>query len=574
MQRTVTAAILALPLLLPLPTACAHGLPPPPRPAPAPPASTTPDPPPPAAAVAPTWPELFAVVMQGHGDPHAQPIPLPRDGQGRDRWIVFVGTGDVAVGAWRVTRDPNGEMQTEAIERWPVGVRVVGGIVEAGAAYVLLESVAVLDQPPGLRGVWIDAGSRATPFDASPMALADVHEVAELAVRATHPPPVGSSERTAVALLASLRAASGSTALLARTLAAEGADVGIAWQSTFVQHVGKLDGEGAAPNPLADRVLSIVRAAVTTQACGADSCEAWTDTGHAILRFVVQGGRWVLRSVIEDAPVTRASSGAPPHEVPASQDTTSTESLLRSRARQVTRVLGEAPLTAAGGTIGLGTTDLSPDIPVVAVREGLAARVFLLDAGTVRAEASEAQWDAAFGDVDGDGRTDVIVRMSGKRADGSPVVWTQAFLAPLASVQATSLEADLASSFAAMDAPDAHAAAHAASSLPNTGVARDEACRVLGLASTASGFRKVSAPDARILLFDEPGMPTWRPKVVPAAKIVTDQVRGLGAHCAELACNATRPYCSYTSGADSLHAWFGWSGGQLALVGVADYQGE
>jgi len=569
MRRTVSAAILALP------TACAHAAPPPPSPVPAP-ASSAPSPDPPAqvAIAAPVWPELFAAAMQGRGEPHAQPIPLPKDAQGRDRWIVFVGTTDVAVGAWRVTRDANGEMQTEAVERWPVGVRVVGGIVEGGAAYVLLESVAALDQPPGLRGVWIDAGSRATPFDASPMALADVHEVAELAARAAHPPPVGSSERTAVALLASLRAASGSTALLARTLAAEGADVGIAWQATFVQHVGKLDGEGAAPNPLADRVLSIVRAAVTTQACGADSCEAWTDTGHAILRFVVQGGRWVLRSVIEDAPLARSSPGAAPHEVPPSPDTTATESLLRARARQVTHVFGEAPLAAAGGSIGLGTTDLSPDVPVVAVREGLAARVFPIDAGTVRAEASEAQWDAAFADVDGDGRTDVVVRMSGKRGDGSPVAWTQAFLAPAASVQATSLEADLASSLAAMDAPDARAAAHAATSLPNGAVSRDDACRVLGLASTATGFRKVAAPDAKILLFDEPGMPTWRPKVVPAAKIVTDQVRGLGAHCAELTCNATRPYCFYASGADSLHAWFAWNGAQLAILGAADYQGE
>jgi len=306
MRRAVTAAILTL---LPLPVACAHASPPPASPAPPRQAMTTApaaDPSVQAEVPAPAWPELFAGAMQVHGEPHAQPIPLPRDAQGRDRWLVFVGSSDVAIGAWRVTRDASGAMQAEAVERWPVGVRVAGGIVEGGAAFVLLESVAVLDQPPGLRGVWIDAGSRTTPFDSAPMALADVHDVAELAARAAHPPPVGSSERTAVALLASLRAASGSTALLARTLATEGADVGIAWQGTFVQHVGRLDGEGAAPNPLADRVLSIVRAAVTTQACGADSCEAWTDTGHAVIRFVVQGGRWVVRSVIEDAPLARS----------------------------------------------------------------------------------------------------------------------------------------------------------------------------------------------------------------------------------------------------------------------------
>ena len=173
-------------------------------------------------------------------------------------------------------------------------------------------------------------------------------------------------------------------------------------------------------------------------------------------------------------------AGGAGREIAPSADSKATESLLRERAREVTRVLGEAPLTAAGGTIGVGTTDLSGDVPVVVVREGLAARVFTLDAGTVRAEASEAQWDAAFADVDGDGRTDVIVRMTGKRADGSPVAWAQAFLAPPPSVQAIRLEADVATSLATMDAVDARSAAHAAATLPSGGVSHDDACRDAG----------------------------------------------------------------------------------------------
>jgi hypothetical protein len=512
--------------------------------------------------------------MHGRGDPHAQPLALPRDARGRDRWLVFVGTSDVAVGAWRVARTPAGEVEVEPVERWPAGVRVLGGIVDGGVAYVLLESVAVLDQPGGLRGVWIDGGSRASPFDGSPMGLADVADAAALAARVAHPPAVGSSERTAVALLSTLRAAGASAPMLARALAAEGADVGVAWQATFLQHIGRLDGEGTAPSPLADRALTIVRAAATTQACGADSCEAWTDTGHAIVRFVVQGGRWVVRAVIEDAPVTRAPPAGAPRAVPAAADSASTEALLRARAREVKQVLGEAPLTTSGGTIGVGLTDLAPDAPVLALREGNAARVFPIDAGTVRAEAAEARWEAAFADVDGDGRTDVVVRMTGKRPDGSPLAWTQAFLAPPASVEATSVEADLVTSLATMDAADVRAAVQAATSLPGSGVAHDDACRVLTAASTPAGFRKVASSDARVLLFDEPGMPTWRPKVVPAAKIGADDVRGLGAHCAELVCNPARPYCAWTSGADSLHAWFVGQGPQLVLVGAADYQGE
>jgi len=554
--------------------ACGHALPPPSQVAP--PLATVASTPEPVATTAPppSWPESLAAAMRGRGDPHAQPIALARDARGGDRWLVFVGTRDVAVGAWRVSLVPNGEARVEAVEHWPAGVRVAGGIVDGGVAYVLLESAAVLDQPSGLRGVWIDAGAHASPFDASPMALSDVHDVTELATRVKHPPPAGSAERTAVSLLSNLRAASASTAMLARAFGAGGADLGVAWQGTFVQNVGHLDGQAAAASPLADRALAIVRAAITTQACGGDSCEAWTDGGHAVVRFAVEGGRWVVRSLVEDAPLVRASAVSRPHPVPAAPDSSATESLLRARAREVKQVLGEAPLTSAGGTIGVGLTDLTADVPVVAIREGLAARVFPIEAGTVRAEAVEGHWEAAFADVDGDGRTDVVIRMTGKRPDGSPVAWTQTFLAPPASVQATSLDADLATSLATMDAVDAVSAARAATSLQSGGVSREDACRLLTAASTPAGFRRMATPDARVLLFDEPGMPTWRPKVVLAAKVGADDVRGLGAHCAELVCSPTRPYCFWASGADSVHTWFVGHGPQLALVGAADYQGE
>jgi hypothetical protein len=62
--------------------------------------------------------------------------------------------------------------------------------------------------------------------------------------------------------------------------------------------------------------------------------------------------------------------------------------------------------------------------------------------------------------------------------------------------------------------------------------------------------------------------------VVPVDKIATDDVRGLGVHCAELACNRTRPYCAWSGGTDSTHFWFRWRDGRLAIVGAADYQGE
>jgi hypothetical protein len=76
------------------------------------------------------------------------------------------------------------------------------------------------------------------------------------------------------------------------------------------------------------------------------------------------------------------------------------------------------------------------------------------------------------------------------------------------------------------------------------------------------------------LLFQEPGLPTWRPRVIPATRVAADEASAFAGHCADLTCSTTRPYCSWSAGANSLHAWFGWRDDRLQLVGAADYDGE
>ncbi len=566
--RTTRILFFAAPLVV----ACAA---PPPRDAanaPRPTVAAAPSPVPPTPDLTASWPDAWNGAFAGRGEPHAQPIALPRDARGRARWLAFAGTREVAWGAWRVARAEDGTMEIEPVERWPSGVRVAGGVVEGGVVYVLLESVGALDQPAGLRAAWIDTGGGPpSPFEASPMALADVRDPEELASRIKHPPPV---ERDPAALLSTLRAAGVSAAALANSLAKEGADVRIAWQALFTQRVGHVDAESAASSPLAGAILSVIHDALVTQACGADACEAWTEGGRAIVRFVKQEGRWVVRSVIEDAPVTRSPGTVQPKTVPGEADTTETRSLLLARAREVRQVIGQATLSSNGGTLGIGLTDWAPDSPVVVVREGVALRAFVVEAGAVRAEMTDARWDAAFADVDGDGRTDVVIRLSGTGAGGLPVAWTEAFLSPPPSMQVSSLDADLPSALAVMDTPDASAAAREAASIPLHGVSHDEVCRLLAGATTPSGFRRQASPDARLMHFDEPRRPTWRPKVIPIGKLAIDDLRAINAHCAEMICSASRPYCAWVGGSDSEHFWFGWRDGRLELLGAADYNGE
>jgi hypothetical protein len=508
-----------------------------------------------------------------HGAPHVQPVALAADGRGRSRWLAFVGTREVAWGAWRVAIGQDGVAEVEPVSSWPSGVRVVGAVAEGAIAYVLLESVGVLDQPAGLRAVWIDAAAGPSRFETSPLALADIRTTAELAARIKRAPPTDDADPGGP--LAALRAASASTATLATSVAREGADVRLVWQSLFTQPIGRLDADGAGSSFLATSVVGAMRDSLATQACTADACEGWSDGVRTIVRFVRQDGRWAVRSVIEDAQAARSAPGASlPRAVARTADTSETEVLLRARARRIDQLLGQAPLTADGGTIGVAMTDLSPGAPVVAVREGHAARIFAIDAAAVRAEGPDAKWEAAFADVDGDGRTDVVLRWSEAGPGGTSVAWTQAFIAPPPSVQASVLAPDLASALVLMDAPDLDAAVRAATSMPPKGVARDEACRLLSDAMTPAGLRRQASPEARLLQFDEPGLPTWRPKVIPASKAVADDLRGLGAHCAELLCSAARPYCAWTGGADSEHLWFGWRDGRPEIVGAAAYEGE
>jgi hypothetical protein len=527
----------------------------------------------------PGWPAPLAAVLARHGAPHGEAISLGHDSGGRDLWLGFVGTDEVALGAWRVTLASDGKAQVEPVARWPTGVRVLGGVERSGVAYVLMESLAVLDQPAGLRGVWTGLADRAAapPTDASPLAFDDVTEVADIAARLdSMPPPAASLERNAGTLLETLRAASASPQALVRELPKEGADLQTAWQTVFVRTVAHIGAGGGAPDKeVADRALGLVRDVLGTQACGLDECEAWTDKGRSVVRFESRDGRWMIRSLIEDATVTPAAAGrTPAREVESSPDADATRALLEMRVNDVRQILGQAPLDAEGDTIGVALTDASPDSPSLALREGLAGRVFGLDVGPVRAHVQDATWDASFADVDGDGRTDVALHMRGSRADGTPLAWTQVFLAPPPSVQSSSVEPDLASAFAVMDAPDARSAARIAASLPARAVTREEACKVLASATTLAGFHRAATPTARLLLFQEPGRPTWRPKVVPLAKIAAGDVHGFAAHCAEMTCDRTRPYCSYSVPGDSLHVWFAWTGGRLAIEGVADYSGE
>jgi hypothetical protein len=194
--------------------------------------------------------------------------------------------------------------------------------------------------------------------------------------------------------------------------------------------------------------------------------------------------------------------------------------------------------------------------------------------GFVDANATETRFEARFADVDGDGRTDAIVRGAGRSLDGTPLVFTQAFLAPPPSVNAPDMLGDHGSELALMNAPSIDAAVAAALAVPARGVAVADACKLLGGADKLAAFRKIATADVRVLTFEEPMLPTYRQRVVTESKLRQDDVKDAGKRCKELECSGARPFCTYTDGPYSEVYWFTWDKSALRLAGAAFYTGS
>jgi hypothetical protein len=198
----------------------------------------------------------------------------------------------------------------------------------------------------------------------------------------------------------------------------------------------------------------------------------------------------------------------------------------------------------------------------------------------VAANADHVRFESRFGDVDGDGRTDVVVRAPGRASDSSPLVFTQAYLAPPPTVQADEMIADHASDLVVMDAPTLDDAVAAAMRVTRRGVDAEEACKLLDgvrWSTALDDFHARSIPEARVIAFDEPSMPTYRARVIPANKLDDADVREAGKRCKDIECSKASPFCAYTDGAYSDYYWFTWvesDGGEaLKLVAAGFWSG-
>jgi hypothetical protein len=287
-----------------------------------------------------------------------------------------------------------------------------------------------------------------------------------------------------------------------------------------------------------------------------------------------EAGRIVVRRLSLDprahVPVVTSGTPAKPKVVPTSGTATNTELAVRKMlAEPVKQVLGEAPLGPAGATIGVVVLDRESERLLVVIAEpGYVAPITYFDGGYL--DENTVSFDARFADLDGDGRTDVILQVKGKYSGAA----SQFRYGQLSSRAIESLEyRDDATLLSLWSTPDLDQAVAAATAVPARSATTADACKLLKQLTSPAGFIAASVPKAPIITYDEPRMATWRAK--PRTATQTDWTLIVPAkECDAIECEPDRPLCTFTDGPGKDFYWLAWPDGQLKLAGMAYYTGS
>jgi hypothetical protein len=523
----------------------------------------------------PRQPDLLDVVL-GRGQVHGPLIALPWVTQhsgltGRRKvpaWLAFVGTPVVARAAWLVVEEGDDvatpvHLRAELVADWPQGCRVLAAETQGDETYVWVESVGVLDQPAGLRGVVRLAASQVmggplieanTDFRNVPLFF-ETGTVEVFRARARES-----------------RASRGNDELdrfaheLARAMTVEpfvaegGADLFEVWQGVFARSIdGRVFPNTVRASPYRARIDNVARS--LSGFCFDTSCDtgAGAPPGSGLL-FEKAGGRWTIRSI---------ALGAEPAPPLLTTEARPLDSVLSSRfqelAGQPARVLEVAPWQTGW----------------VALVEADGARFVLLvagDFGTLRALPEHAEHRLV--DLNGDGVTDIVMA----RGDAFDVQ-----LLPAPSVQRFGSLAvwpsddDLASSrvlatlamLRAKTTDEAVALAREASS-HLTVVHEKEACALLRRARRVSRFRQLTTPTVRMIQFSDPHDIGGRRHFIDLRGLRDEDLESLGQDCGadpseRFECEGS--VCGSFMNALGHFYWFEREGSTLKLAAAAVYVG-
>lgn len=533
-----------------------------------------------ASATPPAPPPDPLAVPKARGTIVAGPFALA--GAPGARSVVFLGEGTAAHAAW--LEDETGKWRPIEI---PSAVKVREVFVADGRPYAIVESLAALDQPAGLVGAWAlhEEGGLGTEL------LWEIrHEISAKTIGAAALARKGPEPTTLEAERKKLLAAAAkSVDALAKHLAKGGVDVVEQFQGAFVRPTEHVDDKGFAKHPRAKQMHAFVQAFAKDSFCYDLSCQI----GSSAILFERDGkGQLRVSAFLElgaapappskkavekkkpkkakhapkgPAPVAAPVPKSKPLPVAAREGTSaSVAAAMRFVDGKVTG-LAEAPLKGAAGTVGLVTVE-GDTTPFLVVVDGAWARMSPVWQMSC---CGEDPWTYETRFVDGDGRTDLLVRRSHKGDGGKPEVHTLLLRSPR-SVNHRDVAVDARHSLALLLAPNVDAALGAVLGWSDPQLTEAEACKIAGALGTVKGLRSASAKDAVVLEFFEPGQPTFLPKISPTDKVDKHLLHKAG--CGDLRCEGGACVTDH-DGPSSTHLWFRREGKALKLAGVAFYGG-
>lgn len=437
----------------------------------------------------------------------------------------------------------------------------------------LVESLAALDQPAGVKGVLLSGEPSTLEREVVALAYEKASADSASGIRAA----VSATPKEL--LLEFIRGVKGTSQVKA-ALADDGAQFYGLTQGTFLVRDQRVTKATAMEDDLAT-IERLLRLAETTARCLGTVCAAVDEEGVDRGAIVLDGPLSALRIAgvfdLDQRPNAPATTKAA--VVAASKDTSSTARAVADVEHAV--ILGEAPLSSSGGTHGIvrieaetgtQTLEVVVDGPLT-----LVLPLFYFDITGLEPELPVL--DVRFLDADGDGRTEVLLRRTSSPYPGEGSATMIGLVrAPTSLRGAMPSEPELDPTFDPwmVRAKSADAAVAAVLAAQPMAIQPADACAILEQLGTPQGVSRYASPDAIFLSFQEPGLPSFAAarRISPLSKASPSDRTAYFTPCEWLRCEGN--FCTLKiEPPGSGHAWFERdASGKPRVTAVAGYGGS